>query len=66
MPEEVSKRIRISSLSAGYGPQVEIITANYTLSDSPQFGGVLLITKSELTRLNFTVGDELEIIIRRA
>lgn len=64
MSETISKKVRINGLSMASGPPVEYITVNFTVIDgAQQYNGSVVISRTEVKKLNITVGDELTLTL---
>jgi len=65
MPESISRKIRISNLSLAAAPPAEpYISIGYVIIDTPQqFSGSIVVSKTELKKLNVMVGDELSLAL---
>ncbi len=66
MSEEITKKIRVNSISLASGPPYESVNVGYqVLEGLQQFSGNMVVSKQELVKLNVTVGDELFLKLAR-
>ncbi len=67
MVEEITKKIRVNSVSLASGPPYETVSVGYVTTEGPQqYSGSMVITRTELKKINVTVGDELSLKLSKS